>query len=558
MLSPVRLGGVWDWIMGRKEKTEPEPVLDSYTPAHPVPPAPPAPSETLTFADPAVEDLCQTLRPALKYRGDEDLMKAGASLQVAQTQLGLAGVALQLIQSGRNDEEKASLAVAAVQALPGPQHELGAEMCRGVRYPLQKLALAQLALGSTATEAVGLAGLGLAATRALDASYSGPDINKVAETTLRRLDTPSARLGLQLGSKVRYEVQKTEIYQTFLAQPEAPDLIALAMQAAKKLDVSYSGPDLVKMETFLVNEFSHVPALGLARDVAKAMRYDAQTTHVLETGLRATAVPDEPRALLEVGVKMVRGLDSSYSGPDQVKGSLVLMERLKKYPETAAMADLATLMMGAVRYDVQKLSLANTVFDAVLAGDSSQLGVAEKALGTLDLSYGSTDFSKVAVAVLERSDNADATLVLKAMKSVRYDAQRIAMAKVIFRHLVSPDPPPYSKLARELMESFDLSYGAPDAVKAGTILSGRYSNPRARAALDGALGRQYDSERATALVNAFREIESIDDDVTEIKNMAKAISGQAPTSTVVEQQGAVLVGGVRLRTRKNDIESSAR
>lgn len=545
MLHPVPAGGLWSWLTGRKPSPAPEPALI------PPPPPPPQPVETVQFSDPQVEQMCRSLRI-------QDQRAAG--LQVAQSQLGLAGIALELVKTGRNDSEKARIAQGSLeylrdQKVPGPW-ELGLSLTREVRYDAQRVAVAQTVLAARASEPI--AGLGLAAARSLDSSYSAPEVLKIQHRTLQALETPSSRQALLLASKVRYDAQKQILYQTFLEKPEARspvELKELSLQAAGRLDSSYSAPDIQKIQRTLIDQLADDPAMGnamrLSRDLAGKVRYDAQKTEFYKIALRDCQTPDQPQAVLRQGLAMLGAMDSSYSAPDRLQGSLLLMNRLEGYPETANLAGLARLMVGQVRYDTQKQSLLDAVFQAVLNGQGDSLKVADQALASLDMSYSAPDFLKVAVAVLEQSDNADANLVLEAMKSVRYDTQRLGMAKVIFRHLLAPEPAPFSRLGDELLGSFDMSYSGPDVLKAGQVLGRRYSNPKARALLDGATSGQ-------AMKEAFQAIAHIDDDISELKNMARAVKGEGPPAAIVEKQGAVLVGGVRLRVRKDDCETMPR
>ncbi|MCE7874525.1 hypothetical protein DYH09_29735 [bacterium CPR1] len=501
------------------------------------------------FADPEVEAMCRSLKIKDNH---------AAGLQVAQSQSGLAGIALELIKNAGTEQDKSRIATGSLkylrdQKVPGPW-AFGLELCGGVRYDGQKLAIAQRVLAAQASEPI--AGLGMAAARTLDPSYSSPDILQVYQRTIQALDTPSARQGVLIASKTRYDVQKQAIYQAFLSEqePSTPrELTDLSLRASSKLDASYSGPDQMAIQRTLVDQFAQDPEMGnalrLARDLAGVVRYDVQKSAFFKIALESSQTADEPRALLQQGLTMLQAMDASYSAPDRLKGCQLLLDRLERYPETAALAGLARLMMHEVRYDVQKQSILDSVFQAVLDGQGSHLSVADKALATLDMSYSAPDFLKVAVAVLKQSDNADANLVLEAMGAVRYDNQRLGMARVVFRHLLAPEPPPFSKLARELLDSFDMSYSGQDVVKAGNILGRRYSHPRARTVLDAA-------QTGQAMKDAFRSIEQIDDDLTEIKNMARTLKGEGPSSTVVEKKGAVLIGGVRLRVRQEDCETA--
>ncbi|GMU55311.1 MAG: hypothetical protein AMXMBFR33_44570 [Candidatus Xenobia bacterium] len=560
MLAPIRMGGVWDWITGKKPRPEETPVQDAYVPEPVQPPGP------LVFSDPTVEALCDDLAGALKFAGKEALMRRGASLQVAGSQLGLAGVALELVNTGRNDEEKLSLAQRSLQHLqahqvPGPW-SFGSELLEAPRYANQRVAIAQLVLASTATEAAGLAGLGLAATRALNSDYAAADVCQVGEKALRRLDTPAARLALKLGQSVRYDNQRIPIYQTFLEQfdkTSAPELVAPGLQAASQLSSTYAAQDRAALGRtlleHLVGDPSVAPMLSLGLEMGRAVRYDNQRLAIYETAMSSCQTKD-PVGLARQGQAMLAQLSPTYAAQDRAAASIVLLERLKQFPETESMADLALLMQGEVRYDNQKLALADEVLEAISQGQTSELSVARQAMSTISSTYAAQDLNRVAMAVLERTDNADADIVLQAMRAVRYDNQRVEMARVVFSHLLAPEPPPFSQLAAELLGSLSTAHAAQDIVAAGRVLSGRYSNPRARALLDEALSKQYDHQKAEALKEAFRGIQAIDDDVTEIKKMAKAVTGQDQATTIAETQGAVLVGGVRLRVRKVDCETA--
>ncbi len=563
MLAPVSSGGVWDWIMGRKSRPEETPAQDVYVPG---PVQPPSPAQSApTFSDPQVEALCHDLAGALKFAGKDALMQRGASLQVAQTQLGLAGVALELVSTGRNDEEKLSLARRSLQHLqahqvPGPW-SFGSELVETPRYPNQRVAIAQLVLASTATEAAGLAGLGLAATRAMNSTYHAADICAVGEKALRRLNTPAAQLALKLGQSVRYDNQRVSIYQTFLEQSDrasAPELVAAGLQAAGEVSSTYAAQDRAALGRTLLQHLagdpSVAPMLSLGLEMGRVVRYDNQRLAIYETAMSACQTSD-PVGLARQGQAMLGQLSPTYAAQDRAAASIVLLERLKQLPETESLADLALLMLGEVRYDNQKVALADEVLEAISQGQTSELSVARQAMSTISSTYAAQDLNRVAMAVLERTDNADAKLVLQTMRAVRYDNQRVEMAKVVFNHLLEPEPPPFSQLAAELLGSLSTTYAAQDIVAAGRVLSGRYSNPRARALLDEALSKQYDHQKAQALQEAFRGIQAIDDDVTEIKKMAKAVTGQDQTTTIAETQGAVLVGGVRLRVRKVDCET---
>lgn len=550
MLATVRLGRVWDWLTGArpepKRESPPPPVPDAYVPV----PAEPPP----VFADARVESMARSMDPA------DGFLRKAAALPA----LSPAAAARELVAAEPNDDRKARLAQNSLEWLkanqePGPW-AFGQSLMTGARYSTHKAMIAQLTLASQAAEATGLAGLGLSAMRALDRTYYAQDAAAVGAAALEQLDTPSARLALKLGQAVRYDIHKASIYEAFLAAPESSDpaeLASLGYRAAQGLDSNYYAQDRAALERVLIGEVGRdLPALGMAADLAGTVRYDVHKVAIYEKALANPSVPNEPLALLRVGKEMVRSLDTNYYAQDRAAASMALLDKLKGYPETEALADLARMMAGAVRYDVHRVSLADTVFDALSSGQSSELGVAREALGKLDANYYSEDISKVAMAVLQRSDNADARLVLEAMKAVRYDVHRVALSRVVFDHLLAPEPPPFSQLAGRLVGCLDPNYYAQDAVAVGRVLSGRYSNPRARTLLDAALSQQYDSQKAAALKEAFAAIQGIDDDIAEIKNMAKAVSGQGPTSTIVEKKGAVLVGGVRLRVRKEDCESA--
>lgn len=564
MLTPLRLGGVWDWITGRKSRPEetPTPVPDAYVP-EPVQP----PASALVFSDPQVEALCRDLAGGLGLAGKNALMQRGASLQVAQSQLGLAGVALELVNTGRNDDEKLSLARRSLQHLqahqvPGPW-SFGSELIEGPRYASQRVAIAQLVLASTATEAAGLAGLGLSAMRAMNSTYHAADICAVGEKALRRLNTPAAQLALKLGQSVRYDNQRLSIYQTFLEQCDrtsAPDLVRAGLQAASQLSSTYASQDRAALGRTLLQHLatdsSVAPMLSLGLEMGQVVRYDNQRLAIYETAMGACETRD-PAGLARQGQAMLGQLSPTYASQDRAAASIVLLQRLRQFPETESLADLALLMLGEVRYDTQKVALADAVLEAISQGQTSELTVARQAMSTISSTYAAQDLNRVAMAVLERTDNADAKLVLQAMRSVRYDNQRVEMAKVLFSHLLAPEPPPFSQLAAELLGSLSTTYAAQDIVAAGRVLSGRYSNPKARALLDEALSKQSDHQKAQALKEAFRGIQAIDDDVTEIKKMAKAVAGQDQATTIAETRGAVLVGGVRLRVRKVDCETPA-
>ncbi len=81
MVTPVRIGGLSNWITGRNRQSEvdpdPEPVLT------PEPQPPPAPA---VFADPQVEATCQALTGSLKYRGSEALMQKGPGCRWLESQ----------------------------------------------------------------------------------------------------------------------------------------------------------------------------------------------------------------------------------------------------------------------------------------------------------------------------------------------------------------------------------------------------------------------------------------------------------------------------------------
>ncbi|MCE7869260.1 hypothetical protein DYH09_02660 [bacterium CPR1] len=558
---------MWDWITGKKSRTEETADLDVYVPEPVQPPACAPDTSALVFPDPRVEALCRDLSGALSSPSKSLLMQRGASLQVARSQSGLAAVALELLDVGRNDEEKLELARRSLQHLqvhqvPGPW-SFGRELLKGPRYASQKVAIAQLVLASTATEAAGLAGLGLAATRALDSTYHAADVCTLGEKSLRRLDTPAARLALKLGQSVRYDTQKIPIYETFLEQFDktlAPELVAAGLQAASQLSSTYAAQDRAAVGRTLLEHLagdpSVAPMLSLGLEMGRAVRYDNQRLGIYETALSSCQTKD-PVGLARQGQAMLAQLSPTYAAQDRAAASTVLLQRLKKLPETESLADLALLMLAEVRYDSQKVALADEVLAAISQGQTSELSVARQAMSTISSTYAAQDLNRVAMAVLERTDNPDAKIVLAAMRAVRYDNQRVEMAKVVFNHLLASEPPPFSQLAAELLGSLSTTYAAQDIVAAGRVLSGRYSNPRARALLDGALSKQYDHQKAEALKEAFRGIQEIDDDVTEIKKMAKAVTGQDQTTTIAETQGAVLVGGVRLRVRKVDCETAA-
>ncbi len=547
MIGEVRLGGLWDWITGKgrqQPEQSPPPALDVYVP--------PPPVEPVVFADPAVESLCRDVGASAAVQ------RSCAGLTVAQSQSGLAGIALELVRRGANDDERSHLAGGALKALeargvPGPW-AFGRQLCQVAPYASQRVAIGQQVLASDAA-ATGLAGLGLACTRAIDSRYHSDVVAGVGAAALGQLDTPAARLALKLGSAASYDSQRALIYQAFLASPEGT-LSTLALQSCQSVDARYHSESRANLgRTALANV--DVPLGSLALAMGQAVRYDSQRFPMYEVALAHPELPAGPQGVLQQGVAMLSGIDTRYHSDGRARASEVLLARLKTYPETETLADLALLMMGHVSYDSQRVQLADTVFQAMQAPQSSELGVAQAALATINERYHSGDASAVAMAVLQRTNSGDANLVLEAMKAVSYDSQRVAMSKVLFSHLLAPEPPPFSHLARELLGSLDARYHSDDVVAVGKILGSRYSNPRARALLDEALSRQYASQQAAGLKEAFQGIQGIDDDVTEIKKMARAITGDGPQAAIVEKKGAVLVGGVRLRVRRDDCESAS-
>lgn len=621
MLQPVPAGGIWDWLTGKSKKAEAplEPrVPDAFVPRS----EPAAPTQPVVYADAQVESLCR----AVKVQASAST----AAMQVAQAPLGLPGIALELVKQGTNDKEKSRVALAALQHLqaeqvPGPW-AFGQNLLESVPQPHHRAAVAQIILASNASEAAGLAGLGLACAQALDGTFDAGPVSGIGQRALAQLDTPAARLGLELSRAVKHDYQRVAIHEVFLRNIESPDLpalglaaantldksystaeraavgrvlieklaadpvrslarelqgavahdyqrlpiqelvltnldkssrvelAALGLQAATTLDLSYSTKERAAVGRLMVDRLGDTPILALTRQMADAVHHDYQRIPLYE---RALANPESStsRDLAEHGQAMLATLDPSYSTKERAAASRVLLERLKSFPETGTIAELGLLMVGEVSHDYQRVGIADSVMKSIVGGQSSELSVAEQAMGTLDATYSAQDLSRVAMAVLQRTGNADADLVLEAMRAVKHDYQRCAMASVIFEHLLAPDPPPFSQLARGLMGAFDLNYSAADAVSVGRVLSRRYSDPRARGHLDAALSQPHDYQRAAALREAFGAIQGIDDDIAQIKNMANAITGQAPTSTVVEQEGAVLVGGVRLRVRPRDVES---
>lgn len=544
---------LWGLITGAPER---EPVYQPSTPP-PAPPPVPAESVQLTFADPTVESLCRALTRQADDHLAARLEGRAAAMQVAQSQSGLAGIALELCREARHEDDRASLGEAALTHLkkhgpPGPWAE-GLKLASTSSYAKVRWTACEQALA--AAPGVPLAALGLSIATALPVSNWKEERVEVARKTLELLkDDPNARLALAAAGTSSYALPRGAIMETFLAEPSG-DPVALALKALDQIPTNnYAEERALAGEEFARSLQAGRPALAMGLAAAGTSGYALPRRILVEAALENASV-EKPQELAGLALAMVRAVPASNYGEEAAAAGQSLLKSLKAHPETKELAELALAMISTSSYQLPQRMIADKVLETAARG-GTPVEAARLAVQAIPTSNYGEEAAAAALAALKRL-RADpvADMAVRAMETSSYQLPQRMIAGVALEVMSSPDSPPLAQVALRMLEAIPTSNYSEEAAEAGRamakVLAGRYSGARDR--LDRAMQAGDSSrERVAALREAFASIQGADDDAAHIRKLAEAVTGKAEPVAIVQKEDAIIVGGVRVKVRASD------
>ncbi|MEW6281591.1 MAG: hypothetical protein AB1758_23475 [Candidatus Eremiobacterota bacterium] len=501
----------------------------------------------LTWADPAVQELAEKMARKVDDGTAEKVRRLAMGTSVAGSQTGLAGIALELARCGYDDDDRAALGEAALRHLGTPAARFGLALAGTSGYGAVRWAACQEALAKSAVTGTGLAGLGLSVMLGLGHSYA-EERAEVGREALKQLGTPGARLALQAGGTSGYAAPRTALYETFLASPEG-DPIPTALQALDRFPKGYEEERTAAAREVVARMAQGRPALNMALQASETSGYPAPQGVLLEAGLQNAEVR-EPKQLAQLGLAMVRAVPRGYEEEAAAAASSV-MRTLERLPELAEVTGMARAMMNSSGYQAVQNAIADRMLEGAALGTPLAQATYE-AYQAVPRGYEeeAAAAAREALARLQKDDPV-AQMGLQAMTTSGYHAAQNAVARATFEALAAPERRPLAQVALAILEAFPSGY-QEEAVSAGRALASflgtHYSAARDR--LDRASMRGDGSnEQLQMLREAIRSLKDEDDDRASILKMAEALQGKAEKVAIVQQEDAVIVGGIRVKRR---------
>ncbi len=535
------IGRVWGWVTG-----QPEVPASAPAPPPPVEYSPPAPVDSVAFADPAVEKLTTAMTRGVYDSLAQRVRKQAAGLQVAQSQSGLAGIALQLASVPSDASDRAILGEAALQHLGNdPQWKFGLGLASTSGYAVPRWAACQQTLAYQGD----LAGLGLKVVQAIPASNYAAERAATGRKALELLGTPNARLAVKAGTSSGYAIPQNAIYETFLANPEG-EPCALALQALDKIPTgNYAAERAEAGQQFVLGLKEGRPALEMALAASQTSGYSVPRRILLEAGLENSELK-APADLARLGLAMVKAIPSSNYGAEAAAAAGSVMKSLTAYPELAPYTGLARAMMDSSGYSVPQSAIADRMLEGAALG-TPPVEAARQAFEAIPAGNYAAEKSEAAMAAMKAlAGDPIADMAFSAMQSSGYSVPRSAIARVAFEAMTAAEKPPLAVLALKMVDAIPTSNYRSEALSAGKSLAA-YLAPRYSAARD-TLDRARSAGDLNALREALGSVKASDDDRAAIVKMAESITGKAETVSIVQKEDAIIVGGIRVKRRPSD------
>lgn len=538
---------VWGWVVGRSPEPPPAPKAVQSEPAVP------RESVQLSYADPEVQDLTEAMASKLNPTPADRLRRQAVGLTVAQSQTGLAGVALHLAESLSEQEQKAAVGEAALKHLarkdPAGPWSYGLKLAGVSSYATPRWAACQQTL---AWQAAGdLSGLGLQVMQAISKSNYAADRVAVGKMALGEVNTDNARLALRGGSTTDYSVPQNAIYETFLATPSG-DPCKVTLQALEAIPTANYSDDRAKAGLQMAATLAEGrPALAMAVAAAKTSAYALPRRILVEAALENSEL-QKPQELAQLGLAMVRAIPAANYGEQAAAAADSVLKSLSVYPELEPITGLARSMMSTSDYQTPRRAIADKMLDAAALGHTPAQAAQAAFLAIPTANYGAQAAAAAQTALKALKGDPVADMALAAMATSAYQAPRLAIARVAFEAMNAKEPLTLAQTALQMLEAIPAASYPLEAVAAGTSLASslgqRYSGARGR--LDQAsAGGESSREKLRRLRDAFASIQASDDDRAAILKMAEAVQGKAPPVTIEQREDAIIVGGIRVKKR---------
>lgn len=539
---------LWDFVTGASQRP----------PIHHPPASGPTDSVQLTFADPAVESLCRALTRKVDDHLAARLESRAAAMQVAQSQSGLAGIALELCREARHDDDRATLGETALSYLSkqgesGPW-ATGLSLAATSSYARVRWTACEQTL---AAPTLPLAGLGLSIAGALPLANWSEERTEVGRKTLELLKSDpaagaNARLALAAAGTSSYPLPQQLIMETFLADPTG-DPVALSLRALDQIPLSNYGEERALAGEELARRLqADRPALQLGLAAAGTSDYALPRRILVEAALENAQI-EKPRELAGLALAMVRAVPAQNYREEAAAAGQSLLKSLKAYPETRELSELGLTMLKTVSYPLPQRLVADKVLETAARG-GTPAEAARLALEAIPAQNYDEEAAALAALKLLRSDRV-ADMAVRAMETSCYPVPQRAIARVALEAMSHPEPQPLAGVALRMLEAIPTRTYAVEGAAAGKamarVLAGRYSG--ARDQLDRAM-QSGDSprEQVNALRQAFASILGDDDDAAHVRKLAEAVTGQAESVAIVHKEDAIIVGGVRVKVRASD------
>lgn len=533
---------VWGWVTGKSE-------APSYEAPPPVPRPPAEPVESFQYADPAVEKLAGAMTRGVHSSLAQRVARQAVGMQVAQSQSGLAGIALQLASLGSDPGDRAGMGEAALKHLareaPDPRWSFGLGLAGASSYALPRWIACQETLAWQGD----LAALGLKVAQAIPKSNYAQERADTGRKALEQLGTLNARLALKAAGTSSYAVPRTALCETFLANPQG-DPCQLALQALEQIPTSNYSQERADAGMELVRGLKEGrPALGMALAASQTSNYSLPRRILLEAALE-NAELRQPTDLARLGLAMVRAVPVSNYAQEASDAAGSVMKSLSAYPELAPITNLAEAMMSSSSYSAPRRAIADKMLEAAALG-TPPAEAARQAFEAIPTSNYAQEAADAAMAAMKKlAGDPIADMALSAMKSSSYNLPRRAIARVAFQAMTAEQKPTLAELALAMVEAIPTSNYRQEALDAGkavaSFLIPRYSGARDR------LDRARTAGDLATLKEALGSVKGSDDDRASLVRMAEAVTGKAETVTIVQKEDAIIVGGIRVKRRPAD------
>lgn len=532
---------VWGWVTGRAEAPSP--------PSPPPRPSTPEPSESFQYADPAVEKLVGAMTGKLHSSVAARVSRQAVAMQVAQSQTGLAGIALQLASVASETSDRATMGEAALRHLskeaPDPRWSFGLGLAGASSYAVPRWIACQQTLACQGD----LAALGLKVAQAIPNSNYSKERADTGRKALEQLGTPAARLFLKAAATSTYAVPRCALYETFLAQPEG-DPCQVAMQALEQIPTQNYSKERAEAGRELVRGLQEGrPALAMALAASQTSTYSLPQRILLEAALENSEL-QKPAELARLGLAMVRAIPSSNYSKEASDAAGSVVKSLSSYPELSPITGLASAMMNSSTYSLPRNAIADKMLEAAALG-TPPAEAARQAFEAIPTSNYSKEAGDAALAAMKKlAGDPIADMALAAMKSSSYNLPQRAIAQVAFAAMTAEQKPTLAQLGLQMVEAIPSSNYRREALDAGkavaTFLLPRYSGARDR------LDRARQAGDLAVLKDALASVKDSDDDRASIVKLAEAVTGKAETVTIVQKEDAIIVGGIRVKRRPAD------